>query len=420
MRWSRRGCTPITGRGASRCSPSRTVSTGRWRTCAAIKEALPGALRAAQGLPPGRRGRRGVVEGGRGCGPPDRRRCWTADALPTCTLRAGAWAWRHWWSCTTPTTWRSAASIAPPLIGINCRDLAHVQRSTCWILSRSCPRVTWKTRACSSPASAPRRTSCLARSAGFDGVLVGETAMRDPAADPRARARARRPPGQDSGRGSGRGALPGRPLVKICGITRAADAEAARDARRRRPRVRLRPVEAPGGAVPPARAGRTWTSSRWRSWSRRATRAGAAWTPKSRSSSASGLVDAVQFHGDETPDECAAMAFPYYKAVRVREPAGRRLPCGLPQPPCPRRRMVGDCGRRHGQPDSRGARGERVTGRGAGPLWLAGGLRPENVGEVLDTPGPGADRRIQRPGGIARAERPVASLRSFFEEIRKT
>ena len=113
------------------------------------------------------------------------------------------------------------------------------------------------------------------------------------------------------------GRRPGRPMVKICGITRSQDAEAAvslgADAlgfvlapSKRRASLEvlreLRDLDCLKVAVVVTE--RTNGSPRL--------------DPDAERAVEEGLVDAVQFHGEEKPDECAALAFPYYKAIRVK------------------------------------------------------------------------------------------------------
>src|SRR5208337_1778734 len=113
--------------------------------------------------------------------------------------------------------------------------------------------------------------------------------------------------------------VPGRPLVKVCGITRTSDAEAARalgadalgfvfaPSKRRAEPSLLRDLE--GMDIPKVAVVVT-------------TKAGGRRQLDSdvKDLLARGLVDAVQFHGEEPPEECAEMAFPYFKALRVRGP----------------------------------------------------------------------------------------------------
>ena len=74
-------------------------------------------------------------------------------------------------------------------------------------------------------------------------------------------------------------------------------------------------------------------------------------------------------------------------------------------------------------PDSHGGTGKRIDpawvekARGCGPLWLAGGITPENVRGILEAFRP---ELIDISSGLE--ERPglkdAAKTRKFFEEIR--
>ena len=99
-----------------------------------------------------------------------------------------------------------------------------------------------------------------------------------------------------------------------------------------------------------------------------------------RSLQAAGLIDAVQFHGTEAPQECASLAFPYYKALRVK---GHDDVAGIGRYRSPRVLIdafdAGAYGGTGKQIDEElvAAAGKTV------PLWLAGGLTPENVGDIV-------------------------------------
>jgi indole-3-glycerol phosphate synthase/phosphoribosylanthranilate isomerase len=94
-----------------------------------------------------------------------------------------------------------------------------------------------------------------------------------------------------------------------------------------------------------------------------------------------GVIDAVQFHGDETPEQCYKIAYPYYKAVRVRAPGDLKK---ADEYSCPR--VLLDAYSSH----ARGGTGATVdqnilsAGENRG-LWLAGGLGPYNIRKVMNT-----------------------------------
>ena len=127
----------------------------------------------------------------------------------------------------------------------------------------------------------------------------------------------------------------------------------------------------------------------------------------------SGLLDAVQLHGDEEPGECADLAFPYYKAVRLRsvEDVPRVADYRSPRVLIDAfdRNAYGGTGRRI-MPEVVDAVAE------AGPVWMAGGIGPENVGEII---------RRHRPelidaSSLLEAEpgrKDHDKLKTFFKEI---
>jgi phosphoribosylanthranilate isomerase len=128
-----------------------------------------------------------------------------------------------------------------------------------------------------------------------------------------------------------------------------------------------------------------------------------------------GLLDAVQLHGDESPGECADIAFPYFKALRMRSTAEVEAMAGFR---CPR--VLADAY----SPVASGGTGQRVPAeiidriRAERPLWIAGGIGPDNVAEVLRAFRPeliDASSRLEESSG--RKDR--NKLETFFREIRR-
>lgn len=127
-------------------------------------------------------------------------------------------------------------------------------------------------------------------------------------------------------------------------------------------------------------------------------------------------LDAIQLHGNETPDMCRAIGMPVIKAVRVRDEASLkliRLYCG-------RVRAIlldawhptygGGTGRKFDWRLAAGARAEGVS------LILAGGLTPENVGSAVVEVGPwGVDvsSGVERRPGI----KDPFLIRRFLEQV---
>lgn len=332
-------------------------------------------------------------------------------------------------------------SFAPPLVGINARDLAtfHVDLLT---PIRLRAQIDWPHRAVFESGAFHREDGMFARRAGFDGLLVGEAAVRDQevvprlisglrdagpggghagasdgAADGTAGAFATAGPGeQRAGANVHAGAAdgtagayatggpgdkhagasdtaaksrffwsaltarmrPDRPLVKICGITNREDAELATalgaDA------IGMIFADSPRQVTPEFARGLAdidivkvavvvsgGAHGRLRS--------------DVRELLEDGVIHAVQFHGDETPQECAEQAFPYYKAIRIGAPDEIDAVGAFWSP----RVLV----------DARSSRAYGGTGKQIAPqlvdgvrehvpLWLAGGLDHENIAGVVE------------------------------------
>jgi indole-3-glycerol phosphate synthase/phosphoribosylanthranilate isomerase len=93
-----------------------------------------------------------------------------------------------------------------------------------------------------------------------------------------------------------------------------------------------------------------------------------------------GIIHAVQFHGDEDPACCFNEAFPYFKALRLRtsEDAAKIERFHSP-------RVLVDAF----VENLSGGTGQEIPGplveetRQKKPLWLAGGIGPDNVAEII-------------------------------------
>ncbi len=318
---------------------------------------------------------------------------------------------------------RRVAPIEPGLVGVNARDLKTFRIDPLGPV-RVRHAIDWPCRVVYESGIFEEEQAALASQSGFSGVLVGESVVRDHTRIPAIRRGLALGARQAAATGS-RGAVnptaagrpaawtgsatgtpaatgpdnapasslhPGgfwyrltakrhrRPWVKVCGIMRAADAAVAVDAGadllgfvfaespRRSSAACVREcagLDALKVAVVVARDGKD---------------AEAVLPLEVQELLAEGYLDAVQLHGDEKPDECAPLAFPYYKAMQLRTPEDAK---GLGDFYCPR--CLVDAYSRN----ARGGTGRRLDPEileavcAQGPLWVAGGIRPDNVGELV-------------------------------------
>ena len=298
--------------------------------------------------------------------------------------------------------------LAPPLVGINSRDLSTFNVDLTHPL-RLRTLIDWKSRLVFESGIREQEDVRFALGAGFGGVLVGEAAMRSPDAVPAFLA------GFSQVTRNGHGDFwsrlyarkrDGHPLVKICGITRRDDAEAA---------VELG-ADALGFVLAPSKRRASLTvlrELRQVPALKVAVVVGPPLDPDARAALDEGLVDAVQLHGEEKPEECASLAFPYYKAIRVN---GLEDIKSMSLYRCPR--VLADAW----SADAAGGTGKRIPDElvraigERGPLWIAGGIGPDNVGDVVRTLRPeliDASSRLEASSGT----KDRGKLERFFEEI---
>lgn len=306
-----------------------------------------------------------------------------------------------------------ARAVRPRLTGINSRDLTTFAVDPT-LPARLRPAVDWPTTLLYESGIHRAEDAAFARAAGFDGVLVGEAVVRRPqlVAELRQVLAAAAPTG---GRRpfwervfAARARRGARPLVKVCGITNRADAETAVALGADLLGFILAPSPRRAGPeLLPQLADLT------------VTKVGVVVDDVSAAAPLlrAGLLDAVQFHGDEQPDECYELAFPYYKALRVGAPADLAQESGYR---CPRVLLDAFT------PAVRGGSGRRVDAallarRAAAepppaPLWLAGGIGPGNVAAVVGEQRP---ELIDASSGLEAApgRKDHHKLRAFFRQL---
>lgn len=297
-------------------------------------------------------------------------------------------------------------ALRPVLVGINARDLTTFTTDLAYPL-RLRPTIDWPARLVFESGIFFAEQAAPARAAGFAGVLVGEGVVRRPElAGELVAAFQGAAPSDFWGRLYARAPLhatgakePTRPLVKICGITSREDAlRAAEDGAdllgfilADSPRRVAPDVVAHLGDVGALKVGATVDDASVAAELRR-----------------DGHLDALQLHGAEAPERCADLAQPYYKAIRVRNADdveridAYRCPRVLVDAPASGRRvdveLIDDAATRR-------------------PLWLAGGLNPDNVAAAIDRHAP---ELIDAASGLESSpgRKDPAKLRAFFAAIR--
>jgi len=139
-------------------------------------------------------------------------------------------------------------------------------------------------------------------------------------------------------------------------------------------------------------------------------------TPEDVTAALDAGVDVLQFSGDEPPEFCASFARPFIKVVRVGNAA--------PAPEDVTRYRVGMVTFDTAHGEERGGTGRtfnwsKVTPlRGLVRFCIAGGLRPENVGEAVRTLRPFA---VDVSSGVERDGRKDPTLmRAFVRAVRES
>ncbi len=295
-----------------------------------------------------------------------------------------------------------ASGIQPMFTGINSRDLRTFRIDPAHPIKMKA-RISWPTAVVYESGIRGRESAILPGRSGFAGILVGETAVKAPDLIPDLIQ------GFETGRAA-RGGCPAEnrperpffwdtlfirlftpgptektagdsPLIKICGLTRLKDVAAADEAGADILGFILASVSpratTPGfiRSVGPTRALKVAV----------VVGADSGPMPEVRRLLQEGALDAVQFHGDERPETCAAAAFPYYKALPLRDIADIDT---IGEYHCPR--VLVDA-YHQGASGGTGKRIDDKLVRAAAerhPLWLAGGLNAGNITEVVQSYNP--------------------------------
>ncbi len=313
-----------------------------------------------------------------------------------------------------------ARNIAPPLVGINSRDLETFTVDPLHPVALKA-KIDWPAKLVYESGILGEEDSRLAASSGFDCVLVGEAVVRKPALVREITIGMENPGGSFWEELYARSH---RPLVKICGITGDSDFAAAAEFGA----DLIGFIFAPS----PRRVDAGLLRSLGQRSAGRPLRVGVVISTDLNDPGndaielfQEGLLDAVQFHGDEEPSACYRTAFPYYKALslsavgqvdRIRRYRSPRVLVDARANDVP--------GDTNSKTVPRGGTGkllpEHVVNEAAKlkPLWLAGGLNPGNIYNIVSRFSPelvDVSSGVEKNPGVKDHNK----LRRFFEEIRK-
>jgi len=266
-------------------------------------------------------------------------------------------------------------TFKPELVGINSRDLNTFKIDL--VKPVQLKRfIDWKTRLVYESGITSPELAHFALSSGFDGLLMGTSVMKNPALIEDILPVFSLPV-RDFWARLFAGKKENRPLVKICGITRPEDAIKAHkkgcnilgfifapSPRKTSPQL-LHQVK----DLDILKVGVVVALKNQKSLEKEVAEL-----------LEQGLLDAVQLHGQERPEQCYRLAFPYYKALRVRKKDDLRK---VEKFHCPRVLLDSY------HPFKPGGTGESISPDILEnlslnhPLWLAGGIGPENAEEIV-------------------------------------
>jgi len=304
-----------------------------------------------------------------------------------------------------------ARDLQPDLIGINSRDLRIFRIKPLQPLKVRA-MIDWDCRIIYESGIKTPYDADFVRGTGFDGMLVGESVVREPASA--VRLAGVFSGSADDGRFSFWRKLferskQYRPFVKICGITRREDllevkrlgADIAGFILAESPRKVSPGFIESCRDIDILKVGVVVLEEKEEL------------PPEVAALLESGALDAVQFHGDERPD--LYLKSPGYKAVRIRGRSDVEAAAALPGPA-----VLIDAF----SAASRGGTGKRIDSELVRKmsehrsLWIAGGINPDNVHDIICTFNPeliDAASGVEAGPGIKEHEK----LCRLFEEINR-
>jgi len=271
---------------------------------------------------------------------------------------------------------QKASDLKPELIGINCRNLKNFRIYPLQPLKiRSL--VDWECRVVYESGILKAADGEFALNAGFSGLLVGEGVVRNPdLIEELIIIMGRNKTGVFSDKWTKLCSryTPGRPFVKICGLTSLRDFEQAVSCGADLCGFIL----APSPRRTDCEFIRTLPASSALKVGVVVLEAGDDLSPDIQDLLDEGFLDLIQYHGHEAPE--TVLSGRGYKAIRVKDTTDlERMDQFYPLP------VLIDAFSK----EAAGGTGKRIdrelvqTARERGELWLAGGLNPENIGGIL-------------------------------------
>ncbi|MGL1894598.1 MAG: bifunctional indole-3-glycerol phosphate synthase/phosphoribosylanthranilate isomerase [Spirochaetaceae bacterium] len=126
-----------------------------------------------------------------------------------------------------------------------------------------------------------------------------------------------------------------------------------------------------------------------------------------------GYLDFIQFHGEETSEYCKSSGVPYYKALRIKDLESLNNV----------QEYSGVCLLDSFSKDAHGGTGKRISdeltteARKFANLWLAGGLNPDNVKEIVNKYRP---ELIDVSSGIeiSPGKKDFSKMEKYFKELK--
>ena len=301
-----------------------------------------------------------------------------------------------------------ASAVKPSLMGINSRDLKTFRIYPLQPL-RIRSFIKWETRIVYESGILTDRDGAFAVDSGFSGLLVGEGVVKDPSLIEKLKKRLE--DGLSNNKASAFSRLglryqSKRPLLKVCGLARREDFDLA---------VELGAdmtgfILAPSPRQTSPEFIRALPSSDALKVGVVVLKDGEPLPGGYQALLDEGYLDMIQFHGSEDPSTVGNRG---YKALRIKTELDlERMDDYYPLP----------CLLDAFSPDAAGGTGKRLDpvlvekAREKGELWLAGGIIPENVAEILNTYHPeliDLSSGLEASPGIKDHDK----MKRFFKEI---